>query len=437
MEALKALRSGQLAGVKRLKLADGLTEFPPEILQLADSLEILDLSNNRFQALPDEFSCLHNLKILFLSNNEFEVFPDVLAQCPQLSMIGFKANRIRVLPEDALPPSVRWLILTDNHLEALPRSLAQCTCLQKVMLAGNRLRSLPEAMVACQQLELLRISANQLTTLPEWLLTLPRLSWLAFAGNPLTEPAIAPPDLPLIDWTDLTVGEVLGEGASGITSKAMWHRPTPAIEVAVKLFKGGVTSDGFPGDEMQAGMAAGAHPHVVKVLGKLRHHPDRVAGLVFALIPSDYQVLGYPPDFDTCTRDTYPTDRTFSLPVVVQIARGIAAAAAHLHRNGILHGDLYAHNILVNASGHALLGDFGAASLYDPANGALGRALERLEVRAFGCLLEDLLDRCLAVDDAQTRAIAALRDLQLQCFQPIPAHRPSLADLSDALDSWL
>jgi hypothetical protein len=40
---LVALRSGELEGITRLDLACGLEEFPPEIFELADSLEILNL----------------------------------------------------------------------------------------------------------------------------------------------------------------------------------------------------------------------------------------------------------------------------------------------------------------------------------------------------------------------------------------------------------
>ncbi len=46
MDTLAQLRAGQLAGIKRLDLSCGLTEFPREIFDLADSLEILNLSGN-------------------------------------------------------------------------------------------------------------------------------------------------------------------------------------------------------------------------------------------------------------------------------------------------------------------------------------------------------------------------------------------------------
>ena len=76
---------------------------------------------------------------------------------------------------------------------------------------------------------------------------------------------------------------------------------------------------------------------------------------------------------------------------MLKIAKSIASVCSQLHRKGINHGDLYAHNILVNKTADCLLGDFGAASFYD-VNSLLAHNIERVEVRAFGCLLEDVLN---------------------------------------------
>ena len=94
MHTLAQLQSGELQGITRLQLSEGLTEFPLEILSLADSLEILDLSNNQLTTLPIEIAQLPKLKIFFASKNPFTVFPDVLAQCQHLEMIGFKSCQI-------------------------------------------------------------------------------------------------------------------------------------------------------------------------------------------------------------------------------------------------------------------------------------------------------------------------------------------------------
>ncbi len=115
---------------------------------------------------------------------------------------------------------------------------------------------------------------------------------------------------------------------------------------------------------------------------------------------------------------------------VLRIARGIAAAACHLHAHGILHGDLYAHNILHNGQGGCLLGDFGAASFFAPDDPVHAQALQRIEVRAFACLLEELLARCAA---AETQGLKTLRALQARCADRNSAARPLFAEIVQIL----
>ncbi|MFM0549991.1 leucine-rich repeat-containing protein kinase family protein [Paraburkholderia sediminicola] len=434
---LEQLRAGQLAGTRRLKLAGGLTEFPCEIFDLADTLEILDLSGNALTSLPDDLPRLTKLRILFGSDNPFTELPEVLGQCSQLSMVGFKANRIRQVSGKALPPQLRWLILTDNEIEALPAEIGGCTQLQKLMLAGNRLRTLPEELAACSRLELLRLAANQFSELPAWLLRLPRLSWLAYAGNPFSEAleAAALIDTPIaaIAWPDLKLEAALGEGASGVIYRAeLAGQHGASRSVAVKLFKGAVTSDGLPDCEMAACIRAGDHANLIPVAGKVKDHPAGTHGLVMELIDPQFTNLAGPPSLESCTRDIYGADTRFDMASALGIAYGIAAAACHLHEQGIMHGDLYAHNILYGGQGRALLGDFGAASFYDLDDRNIGLSLQRLEVRAYGCLLEELLERC-DWPQAQANIQARLMELKDNCLSEAIDSRPLFDEIAACL----
>lgn len=425
MHTLEQLRSGALIGAGRLKLACGLSEFPREIFDLADTLEILDLSGNALSTLPDDLPRLHKLRILFCSDNQFIALPDVLGRCPQLTMIGFKANRIRSVTTASLPSTLRWLILTDNRIEALPDALGNCTQLQKLMLAGNLLNALPHTLSNCSDLELLRISANRLTELPAWLLRLPSLSWLAYAGNPLCEErelaALADGRIASINWNTLQLQQQLGEGASGVIHRAQ-HRDAAdeVCSVAVKIFKGEVTSDGLPRSEMAACISAGAHVNLIPILGKLAAHPKGASGMLMPLIDAQFINLAGPPSLASCTRDCYPAGRSFDPTALLALALGIASASAHLHRAGILHGDLYGHNILYCDDGRALLGDFGAASLFAP-DFIHAAALQRLEVRAFGVLLEELIGRCAAPQHPMMEQLASLAQA---CLHDDNAARP-------------
>jgi len=438
MNALSLLQNGKLAGSTRLDLCCGLKKFPAEIFDLADTLEILNLSGNALSSLPHDLSRLHKLRVIFCSDNQFTHVPEVLGECAQLEMVGFKANQIRHLPAAALPEKLRWLILTDNRLEDLPVELGQSSHLQKLMLAGNQLQQLPEAMSACRRLELLRISANRFAALPEWLFTLPRLAWLAFSGNPFSaaveSAAMQQQSIPLIDWSTLTLRHKLGEGASGIIHHAeQRHKHDGTTPVAVKLFKGTMTSDGLPRSEKAACLAAGEHPNLISAEGKISDHPDGAAGLLMPLVDTSFKNLAGPPSLDSCTRDIYPEDVQFSLDVACSMAHGIASAAAHLHDRGIMHGDLYAHNLLWNELGDCLLGDFGAASFIPQQNTKLAQSLQRIEVRAFACLLEELLERCDAAAEDKDR-LTGLRELQACCGQAEIGARPLFAEITQLID---
>ena len=417
MQTLEELREGKLQGVKRLTLAEDLNHFPLEILTLSDTLEILDLSNNKLTNIPEEITQLSKLKIAFFSNNLFTHFPSSFKKCPKLYMLGFKANQIEHFPEDVLPLDLSWLIITDNKIKALPHSLGKLHKLQKFSTAGNQLTSLPEEMANCHNLELLRISANKLTHIPSWLSTLPKLSWLAFSGNPCSIKVEA--NLPELDYKTLDVKELLGEGASGKIFKG--HAKTLGHDVAIKVFKGDVTSDGYAIDEMHAYMSTGEHPHLIKVLAKISG--SNPLGLVLELIPASYENLGFPPNFQTCTRDTFKEGTIFDIETIYNIAKAMISASAHLHNKGLMHGDLYAHNILIHKQQlHTYLGDFGAASFYDREN----KNFEKIEVRALGCLLDDLLQRC---KENTSDTYQLLQKLSLTCMSEQVSSRPLFSEI--------
>ncbi|HYN53368.1 MAG TPA: leucine-rich repeat-containing protein kinase family protein [Methylotenera sp.] len=436
MHTLSQLRAGKLAGTKRLDLSCGLTDFPNEIFDLADSLEILNLSGNALSSLPNDLQRLHKLRVIFCSDNLFTELPEMLGQCLHLEMIGFKANQINKVPAASLPKKLRWLILTDNQITELPSELGSCEHLQKLMLSGNQLQSLPTQMAACSRLELLRISANCLTQLPHWLLSLPRLAWLAYAGNPFSDAdelaATTELTITQIDWSSLELQQALGEGASGVIYKANHLLNGVSSPVAVKVFKGSVTSDGLPRSEKAASIAVGAHSGLIPVIGEISGHPQNASGLIMTLIAPNFVNLAEPPSLESCTRDHYSAERRFTLAAVLNIARSIALVAEHLHSKGVVHGDLYAHNILWNEQSDCLLGDFGAASFVPLHNVQLAASIQRIEVRAFSYLLEELLDRCDAPPESQD-VFDEMRTLQSRCAQLEGKTRPLFCEIQSVL----
>ena len=173
-------------------------------------------------------------------------------------------------------------------------------------------------------------------------------------------------------------------------------------------------------------------------------HPQGLHAVLLPLVPPGHVNLAEPPSLDSCTRDVYAPGLVLPQPVCQRLARTLAGAVAHLHAQGVMHGDLYAHNTLWHpATGDALLSDFGAATALPAVPSAchgahhaahpatLSRALAALEVRAFGILLQELLDRC--APGGNTAWVAGAQALAEACVQPHAHHRPSMAEVQREL----
>ena len=90
-----------------------------------------------------------------------------------------------------------------------------------------------------------------------------------------------------------------------------------------------------------------------------------------------------------------------------------------------MHGDFYAHNLMIDADANVLLGDFGAATLYDlrSSNALLH---EQIDVRAFGCLIDDLLMHSNEIEEKVLMHFSSLKDL---CFNEIVSERPTFSEI--------
>lgn len=418
-------------GTTSVKIAQGLRDFPKELYSLEDSLEVLDLTDNNLSSLPDDFYRFKKLKRLFLSNNQFNHIPKVLAKLPELSMIGIRNNQIKTFEENSLPLSTRWLILTDNELTSLPNSIGDLKSLQKCMLSGNKLSFLPQTFTKCINLELLRISANKLEVFPILLLSLPKLSWLAYSANPFCKKHPKIKDkLKVVSWEELEIKQLLGEGASGNIYKAIYEKN----EVAIKIFKGEMTSDGLPQEEMDINISMGVHKNLIDVLAQVSNHPENKDVLILELIPSSFKNLGLPPSLESCTRDTYPSDFKLFIKDSLKILKEMANAAFHMHERGIMHGDFYAHNIMIDKNYNSILGDFGAASYYKVKDKNIHDDLEKIEVRAFGCLIHELISLCKEdLSNKETRDY--LIKLQNKCKNEVIEKRPLFKEILKILNN--
>lgn len=360
---------------------------PPPSLDALHLVTKLNLPDCGLSSLPANLGTfLPNLSILFCPQNNFEELPAAIGSCPSLQMVSFKSNKMKRLHPEALQPQLRWLILTDNDIEIIPPEIGRCVKLQKLMLAGNQIREIADEISNCTNLELVRLASNRLTAPPMSLLSLPNLAWVALSDNPFLSGSTTTttvPDLPVLQGMDESGGELLGQGASGVTRKVL-HGTTP---VACKTYIGTMTSDGNPQEEKKLSVVASTivSPCLISVLGQT---PS--GSLVMELLEG-YSALAGPPSMDSCSRDVYTDSMTMDATVAVTLVEGLLQVMCALHELGICHGDFYGHNILIaDGSGAKVkLSDFGAAFFYDK-TADYGKLIQQIEMRAFRIMVEEV-----------------------------------------------
>jgi len=399
-------------------------ESVPKGLHTMTSLRVLDLSHNNLMSLPEGLlDNLPNLQVLFLSSNNFAQVPS-LSSLNSLHTIALKHNQLTHVDAASLPSSLEALILTGNRITSVV-NLPRLKNLRKIMLAHNQLESLPPGLHLCTRLEVLRLAANRITRPPFEVAQLPNLAWLALGGNPYATRHRGQfhEGLGSIDMAAVSLQRKLDEGAGGV----VWQGLYQGQKVAVKLLhKSGSGSDGAAVDEVRMN-ARLTHPAIIKVVG-VSYQP---LAMVMEWLP-DPQALANRPSLDSKTRDTPRNSvRILSSAEVKQALVAVADVLAYLHSQGVCHGDLYLHNVVVARDMSPRVSDFGASFDYSAMQAPSSEVSlwEQIEVRAFGILMQDLMEfNDVRADDTMS---ALIRD----CTRPDVQQRPGFVHVKEVLQT--
>ncbi|XP_012455801.2 receptor-like protein 15 [Gossypium raimondii] len=162
----------------------------PAIYHLIGSLEALYLDGNKFEGDISDVSTISSksLQVLDLSNNRFSgKLPRWLWNHTDLWVLDLSKNRFEgLIPMELCNlVSLEFLDLSLNHLSGTIPSCSNLQMMKHVHLANNRLSgTLSKALCKSSSLVTLDFSENNLTgRIPGWISTLPALSVLLLKAN--------------------------------------------------------------------------------------------------------------------------------------------------------------------------------------------------------------------------------------------------------------
>ncbi|XP_052866642.1 leucine-rich repeat-containing protein 57 [Anopheles cruzii] len=130
-------------GVLKISLLR-LDEFPSALKTFPNVLRTLDISENRFTALPEDIEKFTILKHLNASGNKIAVVPDCIGTLVKLETLN----------------------MMNNLLTSVPRSLSNCVHLKQVILSNNQINTFPTMFCDLKHLDLLDLSRNKITEVP-------------------------------------------------------------------------------------------------------------------------------------------------------------------------------------------------------------------------------------------------------------------------------
>eukprot|EP00940_MAST-03C_sp_MAST-3C-sp2_P001825 g1825.t1 len=131
-------------------------------------LEVLNISHNQIESLPDEIGSCDSLKILIASHNRLDKIFDACSHLRALERLDLSFNRIEQIPEDFLSPltSLVSLALDGNALSELEGGIHALEKLESLTASGNSLSEIPWRIYKLVSLKKLHLSGNQITALP-------------------------------------------------------------------------------------------------------------------------------------------------------------------------------------------------------------------------------------------------------------------------------
>lgn len=150
----------------------GLKSFPKIHSREYHLKRKVSLKNNHIKDLPVSFSKLNSLEYLNLSNNKFTFIPKVFANAVKLQELHFDSNSIDELINITGISSLQVLNLSKNKIDFIPDEIVNLEKLQLLDLSYNNLQEFPLEFCRMKSLVSLDLSFNLVKNIPSDIISL-------------------------------------------------------------------------------------------------------------------------------------------------------------------------------------------------------------------------------------------------------------------------
>lgn len=181
--------TAQKTGVLKISLMR-LQEFPTPLKTFPNVLKSLDLSENRFTAIPDEIAKFTLLKTFNVSSNKLEALPDTLGVLVKLENLLASNNMILyVTPTLKQLRNLKQVSLSNNQIAEFPLMLCGLEKLDMLDLSRNKITAIPDGVQTLKAVEL-NLNQNQVRSISDDIAECPSLKTLRLEENCLQATAI-------------------------------------------------------------------------------------------------------------------------------------------------------------------------------------------------------------------------------------------------------
>lgn len=177
----------QFSNLEELYLSDNfLVKLPDSFATKLPKLQVLDLSNNRFQIFPKTINQLENLELLNIANNQINLLSKDFVNLKKLQILDMQNNKFANIPTEIFAlQSLKYLHIKGIPLLNIPNDLLKLRQLSRLTLANCQLKTFPNVLFQMPNLERLILSENQIQAIPTEIKDLSNLIYLNVSQNKL------------------------------------------------------------------------------------------------------------------------------------------------------------------------------------------------------------------------------------------------------------